>query len=55
MREADDFMNWFEATQASTSSGNFREYLRAARTTEDVARRHDAISVYLDAVELQFQ
>ena len=55
MREADDFMNWFEATQASTSSGDFREYLRAARTTEDVARRHDAISVYLDAVELQFQ
>ena len=55
MREADDFMNWFEATQASTSSGDFRDYLRAARTTEDVARRHDAISVYLDAVELQFQ
>jgi len=55
MGEADDFMNWFEATQARTSSGDFRDYVRAAQTSEDVARRRDAISVYLDAVELQFQ
>ena len=55
MREAEDFMNWFEATQASTSSGDFRGYAQAARTTEEVTRRHDAISVYLDAMELQFQ
>ena len=55
MREAEDFMNWFEATQASTSSGDFEDYVRAARTTEEVTRRRDAISVYLDAMELQFQ
>jgi hypothetical protein len=55
MREAEDFMNWFEATQASTLSGDFRDYVRAARATEKVTRRHDAISVYLDAMELQFQ
>ena len=48
-------MNWFEATQASTSSGDFEYYVRAARTTEEVTRRRDAISVYLDAMELQFQ
>ncbi len=55
MRQAEDFMNWFEATQASTSSGDFGDYVRAARTTEEVTRRRDAISVYLDAMELQFQ
>ena len=55
MGEADDFMNWFEATQASTSSGDFRDYLQAVRTTEELPRRRDALSVYLDAVELQFQ
>ena len=55
MRETEDFMNWFEATQASTSSGDFEDYVRAARTTEEVTRRRDAISVYLDAMELQFQ
>ena len=55
MREAEDFMNWFEATQASTSSRDFEDYVRAARATEEVTRRHDAISVYLDAMELQFQ
>jgi hypothetical protein len=55
MREAEDFMNWFEATQANTSSGDFGDYVRAARTTEEVTRRRDAISVYLDAMELQFQ
>jgi hypothetical protein len=55
MGEAEDFMNWFEATQASTSSGDFRDYVRAARMTEEVTRRHDPISIYLDAMELQFQ
>ncbi len=46
----DDYLNWFEATQARTRSGNFSHYLRAGEAS-DAPRRHDAISVYLDAME----
>ncbi|MDQ6862150.1 MAG: hypothetical protein M3032_13475 [Verrucomicrobiota bacterium] len=50
-----DYMNWFEATQAHRASGAFREYMKAAElTAEREHHRHDAISVYLDAVEAQF-
>ena len=55
MNAIGDYMNWFEATQARTSSGTFREYLRAAeQALEPEPRRHDPISVYLDALETQF-
>ena len=51
-----DYMNWFEATQARTASGAFREYLKAAEfaTERRVRRRRDPVSVYLDAMESQF-
>lgn len=50
-----DYLNWFEATQARTSSGVFRGYLRAAElASEPEPRRRDPISVYLDALEAQF-
>ena len=50
-----DYLNWFEATQAQTESGVFREYLRAVESTsEPEPRRRDPISVYLDALETQF-
>jgi hypothetical protein len=55
MSEVDDFMNWYEATQAKTASGAFRDYLHAADTSEQVPRRRDALSVYLDALETQLQ
>lgn len=55
MREVDDFMNWFEATQAKTSSGTFHDYVHAADSRDTVPRRRDALSVYLDAMETQFQ
>ena len=56
MMEMDDFMNWFEATQLSTKSGAFTDYLKAAgEKIEPERRRHDALSVYLDAVEAQFR
>jgi len=56
MNEIDDYMNWFEATQAKTSSGAFTDYLKAAgQADEPEKRRRDALSVYLDAVEAQFQ
>lgn len=50
-----DYMNWFEATQARGSSGQFRDYMKAAELAlEHVNQRHDRISVYLDALESQF-
>jgi hypothetical protein len=56
MREIDDYMNWFEATQARTHSGTFVEYLKAAdQPAETGSRRHDPISIYIDAMESQFR
>ncbi len=56
MTDIDDYMNWFEATQLPTSSGSFTNYLKAAgQSSEPEKRRRDALSVYLDSVEAQFQ
>jgi hypothetical protein len=55
MSEVDDYMNWFEATQSQVPSGTFRDYMRAAETGEITPRRHDPLSVYLDAMETQVQ
>lgn len=55
MNKIDDYMNWFEATQARTRSGAFANYLSAAEEQKDAPRRHDALSVYLDSIEEQFQ
>jgi hypothetical protein len=56
MGQMDDYMNWFEATQLQTSSGAFGDFLKAAhQSDEGERRRRDALSVYLDAVEAQFQ
>jgi hypothetical protein len=56
MNDVDDYMNWFEATQAKTKSGVFADYLKTAdEQREAQPRRRDALSVYLDAVELQVQ
>ncbi|HEY0368627.1 MAG TPA: hypothetical protein VGC85_03430, partial [Chthoniobacterales bacterium] len=50
-----DYMNWFEATQSHAMSGAFRDYLKTAqRSGERDFHRHDAISVYLDALESEF-
>jgi hypothetical protein len=55
MGEIDDYLNWFEATQLETPSGAFADYLRAAGDERNrQPRRHDALSVYLDALEEQF-
>ena len=52
----DDYMNWFEATQSKTRSGEFAEYLKAAaRSLQAESRRRDPISVYLDVLETQSQ
>jgi hypothetical protein len=56
MTQIDDYMNWFEATQMNSGSGNFRGYLKAAEQSRVPApRRHDPLSVYVDALEDQFE
>jgi hypothetical protein len=55
MTEIDDYMNWFEATQMNSGSGNFTDYLKAVDQSQIPApRRHDPLSVYVDALEDQF-
>jgi hypothetical protein len=56
MTEIDDYMNWFEATQMNRGSGNFTGYLKAVDQSQVPApRRHDPLSVYVDALEDQFE
>jgi hypothetical protein len=56
MTEIDDYMNWFEATQMNSGSGNFTGYLKAVDQSEVPApRRHDPLSVYVDALEDQVE
>ena len=56
MSEIDDYMNWFEATQMRTGSGNFTGYLKAVDQSQLPAqRRRDPLSVYVDALEDQFE
>jgi hypothetical protein len=55
MNDVDDYMNWFEATQSKTKSGEFVDYLKtAARAGGQEPRRRDPLSVYLDALEEQY-
>lgn len=49
MSEVDDYMNWFEAAKLETPSGLF-EPAAEVKTT----KRKDPISIYLDAMELEF-
>lgn len=56
MTEIDDYLNWFEATQMNRGSGNFVGYLKAVDQSQAPApRRHDPLSVYVDALEDQFE
>lgn len=55
-RGIDDYLNWFEATESRGSSGIFAEYLKAAESLGHPLRaKRDPISVYLDAIETQFE
>jgi len=54
MTAIDDYMNWFEATQARATSGAFGEYMKAAdAAAQRERRRRDPISAYLDSLEAQ--
>jgi hypothetical protein len=56
MSDIDDYMNWFEATQMKSGSGNFTDYLKAAHQSQLAApKRHDPLSIYVDALEDQFE
>ncbi|MEO8439443.1 MAG: hypothetical protein ABI540_04390 [Spartobacteria bacterium] len=53
-REIDDYLNWYEATQGKTMSDAFSDILQTARSAdEDLPRRRDPISVYLDSIEME--
>jgi hypothetical protein len=48
-------MNWFEAAKLETPSGMFGDYLRVADGIDSQKpKRRDPLSVYLDAMELEF-
>jgi hypothetical protein len=56
MRGIDDYLNWFEATSLAGPSGEFADYLKAAKRAAQPERtKRDPISVYLDALETQFE
>ena len=55
MRQIDDYLNWFQATRLVNPSGQFTDYMKAAeRAVHPERRKRDSISVYLDALEIQF-
>jgi len=55
MREIDDYLNWFEATNLARPSGEFADYMKAAEQAAQPAQtKRDSISVYLNALEAQF-
>jgi hypothetical protein len=54
-RQIDDYLNWFEATIQVKPSGQFVDYMKAAERAAQPGRtKRDSISVYLDAIEIQF-
>ena len=56
MTEIDDYLNWFEATQMNSGSGNFTGYFKAVDESQvSASPRHDPLSVYVDALEDQFE
>ena len=55
MTQVDDYLNWFEATQPSTRSGLFEDYLNTSSgVVPATGHRNDAYSAYLDAMEAEF-
>lgn len=55
MNQIDDYLNWFEATSLAQPSGEFAEYMEAAeRAAQPERTKRDPISVYLTAIEAQF-
>jgi len=57
LRRSDDYLNYFEATQAPRRSESFEDYLRLKRDLEasEAPVRWDRISEYLDFLEKEFR
>lgn len=56
VQEVENHLDWYEATQTATPSGQFEHYLRAAAASAAPApRRTDPVSTYLDQVEQETQ
>ena len=56
MSDIDDYMNWFEATQMESGSGNCTDYIKAADQSQlPTPRRRDPLSIYLDSLADQFE
>jgi hypothetical protein len=49
MRDIDDYMNWFEATQLSASSGAFSDYLQGVRAVAEPEPRRREVAGLLQA------
>lgn len=54
-RGIEDYMNWYEGTQLETMSGAFSALLKGTGEAEELPRRRDPISVYLDSIEEQMR
>lgn len=55
MSDVDDYMNWFEAAKLETPSGLFDDCVKTGAAIESQKpKRKDALSIYLDAMELEF-
>lgn len=51
-----DYMNWFEATQMGKRSSSFDDYLHSLDNIPvDTSKRGDALSQYLNSLEIQLQ
>jgi hypothetical protein len=56
LRGIEDHLDWYEATQSTSPSGAFEDYLHAAGELEKPRPpRTDAISRYLDEMETEYR
>ena len=56
MSDIDDYLNWFEATQMKSGSGNFTDYLKSAdQSQSSKLNRRDPLTLYVDALEQQLE
>jgi len=56
MKGAEDYLNWFEATQTEGISGAFHDYLKTATELDrPVPARRDPLSRYMNLIEQEYQ
>jgi hypothetical protein len=56
MQSAEDYLDWFEATQSQGRSSDFDEYLRtAASLAKPPPPRRDPVSRYMNLMESEYK